>query len=157
VLVLTAQQPLTTNDPDAAAYFAASMALVRLTGCGGGGGIDCTSCSATCSCCWALQEATGAEQGVAFTAAAAGVAPAVAAESQLLAGSATRLHALPLQCCCVGADAATNVTCRMRLVPTPGVLTLLLGCCCCCLGWGSGKPRKSATCRCVRKVLPQGL
>jgi hypothetical protein len=45
----------------------------------------------------------------------------VAAESQLLAGSATRLLA---RCTSVHA-----VTCRGRFAPTAGVLVLLLRCC----------------------------
>jgi hypothetical protein len=40
------------------------------------------------------------------------------------------LLALPQQCCCAGVAAATVLTCRMRLLPTAGVLILLLcGCC----------------------------
>jgi hypothetical protein len=127
VLALTAKQLEVTGGATATAYLADSIAFVRLTGCGGGGGIDCTSCSAACCCCccWSLQEATGVELG-APSIAAAGVVAAVAAESQLLAGSATRLLALPLQCCAAGVAAATVVTCRMRLVPAAGVLILLL-------------------------------
>lgn len=125
VLALTAMQLTAPRGAAAAAYLAASIALVRRTGCGGGGGIDCTSCSARCCCCCGLlQDASGtAAAGVAAAAAVA----AVATESLLLAGTATRLLALPLLCSCTG---VIDVTCMGRFMPAAGVPLLL----CCCFG-----------------------